>query len=147
MGPKQPSGDGLRARVRKRKAAANSHVEFGVAQANAYFTARRIKRGARKPPGKRSAQSSIVNNGESPTTGPNSSSIAGAQNEYDEDGAHEQPSALVLPAHALTLAALRVADERESARRALVPEHALPTFEQVCVCACVCVSVNVERWL
>ncbi|TYZ66014.1 hypothetical protein PybrP1_010405 [[Pythium] brassicae (nom. inval.)] len=124
MGPKQqPIGDGLRARVRKRKAAADSHVEFGVAQANAYFNARHIKRAARKPQVKRSAQSSNNNSGAN-------NSNTRAQHEDDVDGAQEQPSALVLPAHALTLAALRTADEREAARRALVPEHALPTFEQ-----------------
>lgn len=130
--PPAPEGDGLRARVRKRKAAAtvaDGPVEFGVAQANAYFNARRIKRGgsARRPAAKRREQKQ--QKPESANT--NSSNAQHQQPTDDSDESDEQQRTLVLPPHALMLAALRAADDREAARRSLAPAHALPTFEQV----------------
>lgn len=134
---------GLRARFRKRKVQTDGNVEFGVAQANAYFNARRIKRSSRKPAAaarKRSASRKKPSSNSSAAAGDghddrdNSAADRAQRNDGDgdeNDSQDDEELAFVPPSRGMVLAALKHADDRETARRAANPEHALPTFDQV----------------
>lgn len=117
---------GLRARFRKRKAQEDGRVEFGVAQANAYFNARRIKRAVRKPTG--AAASKKKSNAKPASSGKDQDD---EDSDDQDDGGRIQDKALVLPPRGVMLAALKVADQRESERRAERAKFALPRFDQV----------------
>lgn len=117
---------GLRARFRKRKAQEDGRVEFGVAQANAYFNARRIKRAVRKPTG--AAASKKKSSAKPASSGKGQDD---EDNDDQDDGRRTQDKVLVLPPRGAMLAALKIADQRESERRAKRAKFALPRFDQV----------------
>ncbi|KAF1313403.1 Origin recognition complex subunit, partial [Globisporangium splendens] len=129
-----PSDGGLRARFRKRRAMTETNVPFGVEQANAYFNARRIKRGRKKPATQTrtkgaSTKRRAANKQKTPTD-------AGQQSDDGDESAgdaamdEEDDKNLVFPPRGEVLTVLKHADEREAARRAENDKYALPRFEQ-----------------
>lgn len=131
-GGAMPQEGGLRARFRKRKAATESHVEFGVAQANAYFNARRIKRGKKKATTQTRKQSADRGAGVKSAKAKRGQAGAGSGSDGEGPEEEEDEKKLVLPSRGEVLTALKQADDREAERRAANAKYTLPRFEQVC---------------
>jgi hypothetical protein len=112
-----------------------TNVPFGVEQANAYFNARRIKRGKKKSTTHAntkgvSTKGRVARNLKGPAhVGQQTDGGSGSAGDANSD--EEEDKKLVLPPRGEMLTVLKQADEREATRRAANHKYALPRFEQV----------------
>uniref|UniRef100_K3WJN7 Origin recognition complex subunit 2 n=1 Tax=Globisporangium ultimum (strain ATCC 200006 / CBS 805.95 / DAOM BR144) TaxID=431595 RepID=K3WJN7_GLOUD len=111
-----------------------TNVPFGVEQANAYFNARRIKRGKKKSTTHAntkgvSTKGRVARNLKGPAhVGQQTDGGSGSAGDANSD--EEEDKKLVLPPRGEMLTVLKQADEREATRRAANHKYALPRFEQ-----------------
>ncbi|RLN89251.1 hypothetical protein BBJ28_00008936 [Nothophytophthora sp. Chile5] len=116
---------GLRARTRQQKARQQSNVKFGVASANAFLTANRLKKRAprkSKPPPlaeRMATQQAAAEEarGRSKKRAKRSEEEEPEEAEPEEEEGEEDDDKLQLPPHGEMLAALKEADECEEAQR------------------------------